>query len=124
MEEINLPEELIVDAITYNYPQDVAAKLNSYFANINERIKGGQPSQETLKTNLSEIKSYTHSLIPDNVNFKIPLMKLPDLVASMKSLNTTKATGKDGITPSVINRSADVIAPGLFHIINISIQSG
>ena len=46
-------------------------------------------------------------------------MKLPDLVASMKSLDTTKATGIDGITPSVIKRSADVIAPSLLHIINI-----
>ena len=80
--------ELIVDDITYNYPQDVAETLNSYFANIHERIKVRQPSQETLKTNLNDIKSYTHSLISDDVNFKIPLMKLTDLVASMKSLES------------------------------------
>ena len=40
-EDSNLPEELIVDYITHNYPQDVAEKLNSNFANINERIKVG-----------------------------------------------------------------------------------
>ena len=51
-------------------------------------------------------------------------MKHTDLVASMKSLDTTKATGIDGITSSVIKRSADVIARSLLHIINISIQSG
>ena len=51
-------------------------------------------------------------------------MKLTDLVPSMKSLDTTNATGIDGITPSVIKRSADVIAPSLLHIINISIRSG
>ena len=50
-------------------------------------------------------------------------MKLTDLDASMKSLDTTKATGIDGITPSVIKRSADVIARSLLHIINISIKS-
>ena len=82
-----------MDDITYNYPQDVAEKLNSYFANIIERIKVGQPSQETLQTNLNEIKSYTHSLIPDEVNFKIPLLKLTDLVASMKSLEQQKQRG-------------------------------
>ena len=123
-EESILPQELIVDDITSNYPQDVAEKLNSCFANISERIKVGQPSQETFKTNLNEIISYIHSLIPDDVNFKNPLMKPTDLVTSMKSLDTTKATGIHGITPSVIKSSADVIAPSLLHIINTSIQSG
>ena len=51
-------------------------------------------------------------------------MKLTDLGSSMKSLATRKAMGIDGITPSVIKRSAYVIAPSLFHLINISIQSG
>ena len=70
------------------------------------------------------MSQYTHSLILDDVNFKLPLMKLTDLVACMKSLDTTKATGIDGITPGVIKRSADVTAPSILHIINISIQLG
>ena len=51
-------------------------------------------------------------------------MKLTDLVASMKSLDTTKATGIDGITTGVIKRSADIVLTNLLHLINISIQRG
>ena len=46
-----------MDDIIHNYPQDVAEKLHSYFANINEGINVGQPSQETIKNNLNEMKS-------------------------------------------------------------------
>ena len=35
----SIPEELIVDDETYRSPSDIMNKLNSYFANISDRLR-------------------------------------------------------------------------------------
>ncbi|MCG8049290.1 MAG: reverse transcriptase family protein [Candidatus Thiodiazotropha taylori] len=51
-------------------------------------------------------------------------MKLPDLISIIASLDTSKSTGLDSITPKILKASADIICPTLFKIINVSISSG
>ena len=41
-----------------------------------------------------------------------------------KSLDTSKATGPDGLSPKILKLSAYTVAPSLANIINISIQEG
>ena len=47
-----------------------------------------------------------------------------NLITSIRSLDPSKATGLDGITPKVIKLSAEVIGPTLLRIINTSISTG
>ena len=51
-------------------------------------------------------------------------MKLTDLIATLNTLNVTKATGLDGLTPKILKTSANAIAPTLLKIINTSLQNG
>ena len=41
---------------------------------------------------------------PDNIKFTIPLMKNTDLISIIGSLDATKATGPDGITPKILKK--------------------
>ena len=65
-----------------------------------------------------------HDKVPADVNFKIPLMKLPDLKSSFKSLDHSKAIGLDGITPKIRKLSAEIISTSILEIISISLNSG
>ena len=40
-------------------------------------------------------------------------MKMTNLITSLKSLDLTKATGLDGITPRILKTSAETVAPTL-----------
>ena len=62
--------------------------------------------------------------VPADVHFKIPLMKLAYLKSSINSLDATKATGLDGLTPKIIKLSVDIISPSLLEIINMSLLTG
>ena len=51
-------------------------------------------------------------------------MKNTDLLCIIGSLDTTKATGLDGITAKILKKSAETIRSSLLTIINISISTG
>jgi len=46
------------------------------------------------------------------------------LLSIINSLDATKATGLDGVSPKTIKLTAAVIAPSLLVIINICIETG
>ena len=54
-EPSSIPEELIVDDETYKSPSDIMNKLNSYFANISDRLRATEKD----------------SSIPESCDFKI-----------------------------------------------------
>ena len=69
-------------------------------------------------------KSYVHNKVHEHVHFQIPVMTYDDLLSSIRSLDITKATGLDGITPKILKLSSDVIAHPILRIINISMHTG
>ena len=63
-------------------------------------------------------------LLPSEVEFRIPFMKQHDVISNVQSLDITKATGLDGMTPKILKTSAEIIGPNLLKIIKISIKNG
>ena len=51
-------------------------------------------------------------------------MNLTELIFSIKSLDPSKATRLDGISPRVFKSSAEIVSPVLLKLINISIITG
>ena len=51
-------------------------------------------------------------------------MKLTDVKSSINSLDATKVSGLDGVTPKNIKLSVDIISPSLLDIINMSLRNG
>ena len=121
--EQRIPHELIIDNKTYNEISDIIEKLNHYFSTISAKLQIDH-AQENLPFDLSKLTNYVDSKVPSNVKFQIPLMKLPDLISIIGSLDASKATGLDGITAKILKSSSEIICPSLLKIINISISTG
>ena len=124
-EDSSLPDELSTGNKTFDTHTDVINNLNAFFANMSKNIQ-----QETHNTNEdteydpSKLNDYVNSRIPNHVYFGIPKLKLSDLISTLNSLDATKATGLDGISPRILKLAADVIAPTLLTMINTSFQTG
>ena len=115
--EINVENERICEG------DEVIEKLNLFFSKISEKRVSEHPQQD-LPFDFDKLTSYVNAKVPDNIKFTIPLMKNTDLISIIGSLDATKATGLDGITPKILKKSADIVNPSLLKIINISISTG
>ena len=81
--------------------------------------------QQDLPFDFDKLTSYVNAKVPDNIKFTVPLMKNTDLISIIGSLDATKATGLDRITPKILKKkSTDIVNPSLLKIINISISTG
>ena len=100
--------------------------MNCFFASLSDKLKAEQTQQKDVNASFDwdTFKSYVRNKVPEHVHFQIPLMTYDDLLSSIRSLDITKATGLDGITPKILKLSSDVIAHPLLQIINISIHTG
>ena len=121
--ESNIPSELLIGDKNFTDPKDVIEKLNLFFSKISDKLKA-EKSKPSTQTNHEKIKEHVDNKVPADVHFRIPLMKLADLKSSINSLDSTKATGLDGVTPKIIKLSVDIISPSLLDIINMSLHNG
>ena len=117
---LEVPSELIVDGTAYTDKQDVIDKLNAYFANISERLREGC---STARSEHDRLRTFVETKLPSGIQFNIPSLKLEQLTSILKSLDATKATGLDQLSPRLLKLSASVIAPSLLKIINISLHT-
>ena len=75
-------------------------KLNLFFSKISEKLVSEHP-QQNLPFDFDKLMSYVNSKVPDNIKFTIPLMKSTDLRSIIGSLDVTKATGLDELSPKI-----------------------
>ena len=90
-----LPQE--IDDIKSCESKDIVKRLNQYFTSISERLNS-EHSQEDIPFDVTKLNEYIRTEIPENVSFRIPLMKHCELISIVNSLDVIKATGLDGIT--------------------------
>ena len=121
--ENKLPDEMTVNGNSTTDPHIISECLNTFFSTISEKLKSENP-QENPQFEPSTLDNYIKTKIPTTVQFGIPLMKMTDLKTALKSLDVTKATGLDGITPRILKTSAEAVAPILLEIINLSLTNG
>ena len=120
----SLPDELKIGNVVYNTQEDIIQKLNSYFANISDTLKTSNKTVFDSAYDFSKLQNHIETLIPYDVHFNIPKMKLHDLINSIKSLDCIKTTGLDGLSPRILKLSAGIASSTLLDIINKSIQNG
>ena len=64
------------------------------------------------------------SKVPNDVEFKIPLINVGFVRIFLSKLNVNKSTGLDNVGPNILKISANIIAPSRVYIINKSICTG
>ena len=102
--------------------EDVAAKLNEYFSSIAEVLK--KDSDMSLNPDLDKLCHFGNTRIPDNTTFHIPHITSDQVVSFIQKLDSSKATGIDGLGPRIIKLAAQVLSPSIALLINKSIKTG
>ena len=124
-DEHSLSDELSIGNQTFNNHSDEINNLNAFFANISEHLQQNTNGAcHDLQYDQGKLNDHVKTRIPENVQFKIPKIKLSDLMCILKSLDVTKATCLDGLSPRILKLAADVIAPSLLTMIYRSFQTG
>ena len=122
-ERTSIPSTIKVDNVLNDTASDVINQLNNYFASISDKLKSDH-GEDDIPYDISKLNMHVESKIPQNVTFKIPYMKLSDILSIINSLDSNKATGLDGISAKILKSAAHIVSPSLLEIINISLSSG
>jgi hypothetical protein len=114
--EIN---EIIVNNQEITDKDLIADEFNSFFTNVAANLK-----DEIAPSNFDLLNNYVSNKVPVPMFFNIPLITRDKVTNMISELDSSKATGLDGIGPKIVKLSADVISPTIQHIMNLSFNSG
>ncbi|MCG8032729.1 MAG: hypothetical protein JAY75_14385 [Candidatus Thiodiazotropha taylori] len=99
--------------------EEIANIFNTYFVNVASKLK------EPLKpSNFDKLQSYVNSKLDGDVSFSVPQVSFTFVANYLSALDTTKATGLDGIGPRLLKIAPHILAPSITNIINKSLESG
>ena len=116
-----LPDELQINGQQYTNSQDIAIKLNDYFASISEYINTNDVI--TSAPDLTKLETYISSKIPLDTFFRIPKITVNQVSEFINGLNPAKATGLHGIGPRILKLASTVLSPSITALINKSIET-
>ncbi|XP_065645688.1 uncharacterized protein LOC136076146 [Hydra vulgaris] len=111
----NLPQKLIIDGEMISNKETIVEKLNDYFLEVGPNLASKIPK------NTTNFKSY---IKPTNISMKEVSLNITEVRNAYNSLKNNKSAGIDQISVNVVKAIFDIIEPSLFHIFNLSIQSG
>ena len=115
----SMPDELIMNNEHILDSNTIASKLNEYFASIAQILN--KYSTGTNQLDLTKLIEYVNNKIPDNTYFNIPCSTTEQVFSVINSLDTSKATGLDGIGLKIIKSAANCLSPVIANLINKSI---
>lgn len=98
---------------------ELAKNFNKYFINVAAKLK--EPLEHS---DFSKLQDYINSKIPENVHFELPEIDETFVFNFLSSLDTSKATGLDGVGPRLLKLSAGVITKSITSIANECIRLG
>ena len=105
----------------YTNSQDIAFKLNDYFASISEYINTN--GVITSAPDLTLLETHISSKIPPDIFFRIPKITVNQVVEFINGLNHAKATFLDGIGPRILKLASTVLSPSITALINKSTET-
>ena len=118
----NLPDEITINDERYTSSEDIASKLNHYFANI-PQIFGNNEGEE-LDANFDYLENFINSKVPNDVQFKIPNITQEQVSTIINALDSSKAMGLDGLGPRILKSISCALSPSLADLINKSLATG
>ena len=95
-------------------------KLNTFFS----KVGGTFANTDYSNQNFAKLENFIHSIVPSQIEFKIPMIKIDETKALHAQLDVSKATGMADVGPYFLKLSAEFIAPCITYLINLSILQG
>ena len=114
--------ELLVDRTSVSDPKSIADAFNDYFISI-----GWRQAAEYVDESCSNVDNQP---INYNINqssdtfFKLSPISVDSVASTLTGLKACKATGLDKIPAKILKLSANIIAPSLTFIFNLSLATG
>ena len=117
--------ELMVDDVSIFDDRSIAESMNEYFVSIGMKLADEIDSNSdyqnddlTYANEFLESDSFLTNL------FHFRTMSVNSVALRLSKLLASKSTGMDNIPAKVLKITANIIAPSLTYIFNISLQSG
>ena len=114
-------KELEINGQQYTNSQDIAFKLNGYFASISEYIDTNDFI--TSAPDLTKLETHISSKISLDIFFRIPKITVNRVAEFINGLNPAKATGLDGTESRILKLASTVLSPSITALINKSIET-
>ena len=109
-----IPDEIIVDDVSYNEKSEILNKLNGFFSTISDKLKSDRSAGTVDKDyNFNKLKEYMDGKVSADTYFRLTLTKLTKLISALETQDPKRSTGLDGTIPKVLKTSAHVFGPTL-----------
>lgn len=121
--ESSQPNSILENDKLLNDPESIAKCFNSFFSEIYQTLSKSSVAQNT-ENYLAKTKIHVDSLLPENIQFYIPLISGKFVSSELKNMKVKKSTGLDNISAKFLKMAEPIIFTPICEIINISIKTG
>ncbi len=118
----NNVNELLVDGTSVSDPKSIADAFNEYFIGIGSRLAAEYVDESCSNVDNQPI-NYNINQSSDTF-FKLSPISVDSVASTLRGLKACKATGLDKIPAKILKLSANIIAPSLTFIFNLSLATG
>jgi hypothetical protein len=98
----------------------ITESFNEYFVNIGGPSLASEASEEPLIQHTTN--SYNNSNLTTDTIFHFHRINVENIILALMNLKLIKSTGLHKIPANVLRLSADIIAPSLTNIFNLSLD--
>ena len=112
------PTQLLSEGQLVTSPAGLSNCMNKFFLNKIKRLRSSIPA--TLRDPLSKIRE---AMRYRTCSFSIQETTEDDIRKAISKLKNSAATGVDSLDTKIVKLSAEIIAPSLSHIVNLSVRT-
>ena len=121
MQSDSSPNVLIMHENEMSDPVDIANAFNSSFTSVSSTYV--HDFGPMYNHDFNDVQQVVSSILPNYAIFHIPEVSEEYVFKSLKNLDSSKATGLDGISAHFLKLCAHEITGSITHILNISIKN-
>jgi len=100
---------------------EIANAFNDHFSSIADSLID---NAHHCENDLTLLNDFIDSKVPNDLTFDVPDFCVDYVSKALKNLDVKKGAGLDGLQPKFLVLAADVIAPSLTWIFNLSLRTG
>lgn len=110
------PLEILATPLVHDTPSDIANAFNKHFASIAYRYQINLDNAADI--DLNSMCDFVDSKTSENhSDFNIPPFCESDVLKAFQSIDTSKGTGLDGLSPNLLKIAAHIVSQPLTRIL-------
>ena len=108
-----------MDNVTFRDDENISKAFNEFFINIGPKL-----ASEVRNPSTNKIETFLEDQAVTTPSFHFSNIPVENVLNTLRHLNVSKGTGLDKIPAKMLRIAADIIAPSLTYIFNLSISTG